>query len=146
MSPLEEGDLFGDESDLDALAALPGPLPSPGPPATWTFNEYGQPEWLLSAPWAQVGSSWGVIVPPSDQVQLPRAVRLARGLDRQHQGLDTWGAGRAPLLRRVLETGPASMPAITWATRGRGAGVILASPGTRAKSRRARPGCRTSAD
>jgi hypothetical protein len=41
---------------------------------------------------------------------------MARGIDRQAQGLERWGAGRKELLRTVLGAGPASMPAITWAT------------------------------
>ncbi len=111
MTDADEGHLFVDERALSHLAAR---YPQ-GPPSSWTLNEYGQPAWLLQLDWTQLYGSWGVIAPPSS-VSVPREIWVARGLDRQRQGLAPWGRGKLSELSCLIELGPASMPAITWTT------------------------------
>lgn len=117
--PPDEGHLFVEDSEIDRLARLSAIVERvPGPPASWDLNVFGQPEWLLQEPGAQTAGSWGVIVPPAPTVEVPPTVFAARARDRRDQGLPTWGADKTiPQLRRVLEAGPASMPAITWDTK-----------------------------
>jgi hypothetical protein len=112
MTAAHEGHLFVDEGALTHLADRY----SHGPPSSWTLNEYGQPNWLLRLPWTQLYGSWGVIAPPAFPVSVPREIWTARGLDRQRQGLAPWGRGKLSVLSCLVELGPASMPAITWAT------------------------------
>lgn len=115
-----EGDLFADESNLDELAQVYGqgfdPFDPPGPPPSWSLNELGQPEWLLGDPTSQLAGCWGVIVPPRPEVSVPPRVEAARALDRNWQGLSTWGEERGRELRGIAPLGPAMMPAMPWKT------------------------------
>src|SRR5437763_625272 len=103
MNARAVGHVFVDEAELVRLARS-AIDPVPGSPAKWELNQYGQPIWLLTQPWAQLTGAWGVIVPPSFDVDIPPEIGAARERDRRHLGLGDYGEGdrKVPELLPVL--------------------------------------------